>query len=372
MLRITVQSLKIVSIVMVGVLILAGARLGFDYALGETADPDVGEPIAFTVTADDSAETVADRLADDELIQSTFFFTNRIRFAGNLLPGDYTLERGMSVPEIIDAITEQGEDDVAESSTSGSDDETPTQVTIIENQRIEQTAQNYADAGLEGGYDGFMEAAALDYSDNFPFLADRPEGATLEGYLFPATYTITPGTDPQQAVFAMLQTFDERFTQDLRDRAAEMGLTIYQVLTIASIVEREAVDPAERPIIAAVYLNRVEAGMTLGADPTVQYVVGTPANWWPVIEPDQQYSTEADSPYNTYINQGIPPGPICSPSIDSIVAVLRPADVDYLYFVATNDGSTHVFATTLEEQNANIEFYLNGNGAPAPTAIPPG
>ena len=370
MLRITVQSLKIVSIVMVGVLILAGARLGFDYALGETADPDVGEPVAFTVTADDSAETVADRLAEDELIQSTFFFTNRIRFAGNLLPGDYTLERGMSVPEIIDAITEQSEDDVAESSASGSDDETPTQVTIIENQRMEQDAQNYADAGLPGGAEAFMAATDEDYTGDFPFLADRPDGATLEGYLFPDTYTVSSDTTPEDAVYQMLSAFDQRFTQDLRDRAAQMNLSIHQVVTLASIVEREAGVAKERPTIAAVYLNRLEAGMMLQADPTVQYVLGTEADWWPVLEPDQTTSAEADSPYNTYLNDGLPPGPICSPSYDSIYAVLNPDPVDYLYFVAKNDGSNeHVFATTLDEQNANIETYLNGGDA-QPTVAP--
>ena len=369
MLRLTVQTLKIVSIVTVAVLIIVGARAGFDYALNRTADSHAGEPVPFQVTADDSGATIADRLAAADLIRVPVYFTTQLRFAGNLLPGDYTLERGMSVPEIIDAITDHSGEPTA---VSGGGDETVTtsQVTIIENQRMELDAQNYADAGLPGGADAFMKAAAEDYTDSFPFLADRPDGATLEGYLFPDTYTISSDLTPEDAVYQMLAAFDQRFTQDLRDRAAEMNLTVHQVVTLASIVEREVQVPAERPTVAAVYLNRLEAGMTLDADPTVQFVIGNASNWWPVLEPGQPQSPEAQSPYNTYVNEGLPPGPICSPSYDSIYAVLNPDPVDYLYFVAKNDGSgEHAFATTLDEQTANINTYLNGGDA-QPTEAP--
>lgn len=370
MLRLTVQTLKIVSIVAVAILVIAGSKAGFDYALGQVADPRAGEKVPFQVTADDSADSVATRLADADLIRIPSLFTTNLRFAGNLLPGDYTLERGMTVNEIIDQITEHTDSEVAAASTSPEPSAAPTEAQIIENQRMEQDAQTFADAGLQGGADGFMAAVAQDYTGSFPFLADRPAGATLEGYLFPATYSVTSELTPEDAVFQMLTAFDERFTQDLRDQAAAQNLTIHEVVTLASIVEREVQVPAERPTVAAVYLNRLEAGMTLDADPTVQYVIGTEADWWPVLEPDQPKSAEAQSPYNTYVNTGLPPGPICSPSYDSIYAVLNPDPVDYLYFVAKNDGSgEHAFATTLDEQTANINTYLN-NGDGQPTEAP--
>lgn len=372
MLRLTVQTLKIVSIVTVAILILAGSKVGFDYAIGQTTDPHSGEKIPFQVTKDDSGETVAARLADQDLIRSQLVFTSQLRLAGNLVPGDYTLERGMSVSEIIDQITEHADATTASDGGTQADatTTTTTEAKIIEGWRMEQDAQAYADAGLQGGSAAFMDAAAQDYSGSFPFLAGRPEGATLEGYLFPATYTVTSDLGPQDAIFQMLTTFDQRFTQDMRDRAAAMNLTIHQVVTIASIVEREVQVPAERPTVAAVYLNRLEAGMTLDADPTVQFVIGTEADWWPVLEPNQPQSPEAQSPYNTYVNEGLPPGPICSPSYDSIFAVLNPDPVDYLYFVAKNDGSgEHAFATTLDEQTANIDTYLNNGGA-QPTETP--
>ncbi len=374
MLRLAVQSLKIVSIAAAAILILVGARAGFDYALGQTGDERVGERITFQVTPDDSPETVAARLADEDLIQSEFFFTNRLRLTGaNLLPGEYTLEYGMSVADITSEITDSTPEEEAAAGTEdeGSDEEvTTSQVTIIENLRLEQIALLYEEAGLEGGAEAFMEATRQDYSDSFPFLAELPEGASLEGYLFPETYTVSSDLTAEDAVFQMLTIFGERFTQELRDRATAMGLTTHQVVTLASIVEREAAVAEERPTIAAVYLNRLEAGMTLGADPTVQYVIGNESEWWPVLEPGDPDLPEAQSPYNTYVNEGLPPGPICNPSYPSMFAVLEPAPVDYLYFVAKNDGSgEHAFALTLEEQTANIELYLNGGGA-APTEAP--
>ena len=374
MLRLAVQSLKIVSIAAAAILILVGARAGFDYALGQTGDERVGERITFQVTPDDSPETVAARLADEDLIQSEFFFTNRLRLTGaNLLPGEYTLEYGMSVADITSEITDSTPEEEAAAGTEdeGGDEEvTTSQVTIIENLRLEQIALLYEEAGLEGGAEAFMEATRQDYSDSFPFLAELPEGASLEGYLFPETYTVSSDLTAEDAVFQMLTIFGERFTQELRDRATAMGLTTHQVVTLASIVEREAAVAEERPTIAAVYLNRLEAGMTLGADPTVQYVIGNESEWWPVLEPGDPDLPEAQSPYNTYVNEGLPPGPICNPSYPSMFAVLEPAPVDYLYFVAKNDGSgEHAFALTLEEQTANIELYLNGGGA-APTEAP--
>ena len=372
MLRLTVQTLKIVSIATVAILILIGARAGFNYALDESTDARTGQPVAFQVTGDDNADTIAARLADEDLIRSPFVFTSSLTtFGGNLQAGDYTLERGMTVRDIVSTITSNTDEAAASdgSSGSGNDEVTTSKVTIIENLRMEQTAAEYEKAGLPGGAAAFMEATQADYSDQFPFLADRPDGATLEGYLFPETYTVTSDMNPEDAVVQMLTTFDERFTQVLRDQAAQANLTMNQVLTLASIVEREAQLPAERPTIAAVYLNRLEAGMMLQADPTVQFVLGNESNWWPVLEPGDTELPEAESPYNTYANEGLPPGPICSPSYDSIYAVLNPDAVDYLFFVADGSGG-HVFANTLEEQQVNIDTYLNGEGAAAPTVAP--
>lgn len=362
MVRLTVQLLKIVTIVVVAVLIAVTGRWGFNYAMDRVKDPDLGKPVPFEVTADDTAETIAARLKDEGLINSEFYFTTQLQLAsGELRPASYTLRHGMSVVEIIDRITDDGDTEEDRATEAAEMQNVPVEVTIIEGWRIEQMADEFAAAGLNGGRDAFIEAASFDYSDQFEFLADLPEGATLEGYLFPDTYQVNGNLGAQDAILHMLQRFDEQFSPDMRQRAAEMGLTIHQVVTLASIVEREVSIAEERPIVAAVYLNRLEAGMELGADPTVQYVLGTPEDWWPVLAPDAPTLPEADSPYNTYLYGGLPPGPICSPSKASIQAVLYPDENNYLYFVAKNDGSgEHVFAETLEEHEQNIATYLDG------------
>jgi UPF0755 protein len=190
----------------------------------------------------------------------------------------------------------------------------------------------------------------------FDFLADLPADKSLEGYLFPDTYRFS-GTNPTANVATMLTNFGNKYTPEMRQRTDEMGLNVEQVLTVASLVEREAQLPEERPTIADVYLSRWEQGWRLDADPTVQYVLGTRADWWPKLSGDDLF---VDSPYNMYQNDGIPPGAICNPGLASIQAVLFPEDTEYMYFVAMNDGSgKHAFAATKEEQDANVATYLN-------------
>jgi UPF0755 protein len=156
----------------------------------------------------------------------------------------------------------------------------------------------------------------------------------------------------------MLKTFDQRFTPEVRQALRSQGLTIYEAVTAASIVQREAVVPDEGPIIASVYLNRLKEGMYLQADPTVQYAMGyqpDTGQWWKSPMKLDEYAS-VQSPYNTYLNPDLPPGPICSPSQAALEAVAFPADTNYLFFYAKGDG-THAFAVTYEEHQANIARY---------------
>ena len=167
---------------------------------------------------------------------------------------------------------------------------------------------------------------------------------TLEGYVFPDTYAFPVGTTAREAILEMIKRFERAWKPDWDAQLAAIGLDRNKAITLASIVEREARRPEERPVIAAVYLNRLRAGMLLQADPTVQFALGrhTPR----VLLKD----LETDSPYNTYKYPGLPPGPIASPGEPSIVSALNPAKVDYLYFVAAPDGH-HEFRRTLAEHD---------------------
>ncbi len=228
---------------------------------------------------------------------------------------------------------------------------------IPEGRRLEELGEIVANAEIATESEW---AEALARPRDRPFLASRPEGASLVGYLLPASFATTPDTTADELVDQMLDAFAEQVTPDLIAEAEAQGLTLHEVLTLASIVEREAVVPEERPTVASVFRNRYELGMPLQADPTVQFAIANEESvaeygWW-----KQELTIDDlafDSPYNTYVYPGLPPGPIANPGIDAIIATIRPAETDYLYFVAMGDGS-HAFAETLEEHNANVERYL--------------
>jgi UPF0755 protein len=223
-------------------------------------------------------------------------------------------------------------------------------VTLVEGLTLEETADRLTQSGL-----GRREVF-LDLMRSPEAIADLdPEAQDLEGYLFPETYSFALKTDEKTVVATLVKTFRERFTQKVKPLLASTGSTrsLRQVLTLASIVEKEARVPAERPLIAGVYSNRLRNGIGLGADPTVIFALKKLGVWNGNI---RKTDLRVDSPYNTYRYAGLPPGPICSPGLASLMAAADPADVPYLYFVSRNDG-THVFATTLQEHSRNVEIW---------------
>ncbi|MBA3336849.1 MAG: endolytic transglycosylase MltG [Chloroflexia bacterium] len=363
MVRPFVQVLKIVTIGAVALLVVVGGQRYFTYYVEGHADADTGRPVVIQISDADDAGTIADKLADAELLRWKPYFMLRMRLSGDeLLPGTYTLRKGMSVPGIVDEITIGVDEPDAPAPSELA-------ITAIEGWRFEQFAEAAAGVGSQGGAEAFIAAVESAPANQWEFLQSLPPGSSLEGYLFPDTYTFGSNAEAEDLVYLMLRNFDERFTPEMRRRAQEMGLTIHEVVTLASIVEREAVIAEERPIIAAVYLNRLVQGMPLQADPTVQYVVAQPGDWWP--QPLDTADLETDSPYNTYLYPELPPGPIANPGLASIQAVLTPEGVDYLYFVAKQDGSnTHAFAVTYEEQLQNQCTFLSACGD-GTTALPP-
>jgi UPF0755 protein len=176
------------------------------------------------------------------------------------------------------------------------------------------------------------------------------EGPSLEGYLFPDTYQFVRGMSVDEMLTRMVQRMRGKLSAQVQARAKERGLTVHQLLTLASIIEREAVDPSEQRLISAVFWNRLRLDMPLQADPTVQYAVAK--------ERGKLTRTDlaTESPYNTYVHRGLPPGPIASPGVAAIEAALDPAPVKFLYFVARDDRR-HYFSTTVAEHNAAVARY---------------
>jgi UPF0755 protein len=320
-------------------------------------------PVRFVVEPGTPARNIGQNLQTAGLITDDLLFEAYVRvngLAGALEAGTFVLNPAMTIPEIV-AILQQAE---AASLT----------VTIPEGWRLEQVAdylaeaQVFADAATAEAYRQAALTGDLTGLDvaRYPFLQERPAGTSLEGYLFPDTYEVpAEGATHVDMLARQLDNFAARVLP-LYEAAVLSGTTtmdLYTALTVASIVEREAVIPAERPDIAAVYLNRLAAGMRLEADPTVQYAMGyqeATGQWWKTPVFLEEYSSVI-SPYNTYLNDGLPPGPIANPGLSSIQAVLAPGRHDYVYFVATPDGSgAHVFATTFEEHAENVRRYQTG------------
>src|SRR5215217_7426931 len=357
-LRVFTQSLKVVTIAALSVVVLATGVWAFSYAAELARPSDAGEPVMLTVFEDQTDAEIADELASQGLIRSTLLFQGQFKLAGGaLIPGTYTLRKGMSVPQIVDRITGAAPAEEAPEQAASTEKES-FDITVPEGWRIEQIAEEYARLGGKGGAQAFVDAVKGIDRSQFDFLEGLPADASLEGYLFPDTYRFD-ANDPVVNVVTMLTNFGNKYTPEMRQRTQQMGLTIRDVVTLASLVEREAQIPEERPTIADIYLSRWEQDWRLEADPTVQYALGTPDEWWPKLSGDDLFY---DSPYNTYQNDGLPPGPIANPGFASIQAVLFPDDTPYMYFVAKGDTGEHAFAVTAEEQAANVEQYLNSGG----------
>jgi UPF0755 protein len=309
-------------------------------------------PVFIEVRPGDTAASIGERLEDAGIIDSASSFRLLARITGaerSLAAGEYEFQQGTSV---LDAVVR-----INRGLTSARI------VTIPEGLRMEEIASLLERRGIVSARDFLAAASSYPGPNANPthdLLISRPVGLSLEGYLFPATYSFSSRASPDEIVAAMVEALNERLTPDLRQEALLRGLTIHEVLTLASIVEREVLVPDERRTIASVYINRILAGMPLQADPTVQYAASLVAGsverygYWKreLTVQDLQF----DSPYNTYTRNGIPPGPIANPGMDSILAVIRPAETSYLYFVARADGS-HAFSSTFEEHQRNVELY---------------
>lgn len=219
------------------------------------------------------------------------------------------------------------------------------EITVIEGDSLPEIADKLSEMGIVTKENFFQLASDRDFLSSYDI--DAP---SLEGYLFPDTYKIPKGMDPLEAVGMMINNLREKFSFEMIERTEELGLSEREVLTLASIIEKEAATDEERPLISAVYHNRLKKRIPLQADPTSIY--GVKSSREKITSQDLRRKT----PYNTYVIKGLPPGPIASASIKSIIAALNPANVPYIYFVSNNDG-THLFSVTAEEHAAAVRAY---------------
>jgi UPF0755 protein len=309
-------------------------------SLNRGRDPQA-TPQLFHIELGESTSSISDQLQSEGFISNAGAFRNYLEYSGldtTIQAGDFMLSAAMSPVEIAQAFQ----------------DATPTEVSfgILAGWRMEEIAATLPASGLSITVEDFL-AAANSQPQGYVFAEDMPQNSTFEGFLFPGVYDLPRDITAEKLVATLAGRFETQMTDDLRQGFAKQELTIFQAVTLASIIQREAVIEDEMPTIASVFYNRLASGMKLDSDPTVQYAAGynTSQNtWWtnPILD------TSLISPYNTYLNPGLPPGPISNPGLPALRAVAFPAQTGYFYFRAACDHSgRHVFAVTYAEHIAN-------------------
>ncbi|HEV2091765.1 MAG TPA: endolytic transglycosylase MltG [Rubrobacter sp.] len=311
-----------------GLLVLAGA-VGAVYLIYASAFAGGAErpegPVKVEVVKGDTLSGVASKLEEAGVIESALVFKAQARIEGygtEIKTGRYTFEPGQESGEILEKLT--------------AGDAVPTvAVTIPEGLTLGETADTVA-AGTDVAAAEF-EAAARKTDYGYAFLEGRGI-ETTEGYLFPRRYDFEEGVTAAQVVDRLLaQYLLETESLDIAGAKRRHGLTEHELLTVASLIEKESANAGERPVIASVIYNRLRRDMPLQIDATIQYALERPKENLSLAD------LEVDSPYNTYENTGLPPGPICSPSRQSLQAAVEPAKTDHLYYVLEADGQEHFF-----------------------------
>lgn len=294
--------------------------------------------VVVRIVKGDNLRSVAEKLEVSQVIYNKYVFIILAKMYGkenNLIPGDYTINNGLTYLNVLNTVTDPS---VIRTVT----------VTIPEGMNIRQIARllqikigvDSAKFVIETKNDSLLKLIGI-------------EAADLEGYLFPDTYQLTFNSfnREKEIISVMASTFRKRFTPEIHEEMKRQGKTLKQLITMASIIEGETRFEPEKKTISGVYYNRLRKGMKLQADPTVQYILpGGPKNR--LLFSD----LKIESPYNTYLKKGLPPGPINNPGLSSILAALYPEENKYLYFVAKGDGS-HRFAENYEEHKINITYY---------------
>jgi len=313
--------------------------VGF-YRFAGTRPVTLDEPVKITIEAGSSTKEISQVLYEADLTRRPAVFASYAKskdIDSQLRPGDYQFSGTVSLSDIADKLLRN----------NGSED---IRVTIPEGLTVAETAAILEEKGLVDAKDfiDYTQNADLDYD----YLPKAGTVNRLEGFLFPDTYMIDPDWGKEKIVNLLLGQFDKVWTDEWSQKAKEMKMSTLEVVTMASIIEREAKVASDRPIISGVFYNRLKKGMRLQSCATVQYALGK------TKEKLLNKDLETPSPYNTYLHEGLPPGPIASPGKSSLEAALYPTDTDYFYFLAKPDGS-HYFSKTLAEHNAAKRKYID-------------
>jgi UPF0755 protein len=313
----------------------------------------------FEVFTGDSAATIAQNLAGRDLISDADLFMDYVRYHGldsRLRSGTFYLRQTQTIEEIAYALTDASNTTIPLRLLPGWRLEEVVEEAISQNPRLNFSGADFwAVVGP-----GAVLPTEFQTRVGIPATLSNGLPPSLEGFMYPADYRLRPDITAPELRDEILAAFDRAVTPEMYTQAAAMGLSMYEVVTLASIVQREAAVADEAPVIASVYLNRLNLPMRLDADPTVQYAIGSSRDgrWWPNITLDDYYGLSGvpNQSYSTYLNEGLPPGPICSPGLAAINAVLNAPETEYFYFRLGCEGDGRHEFFTLEQQADHANF----------------
>lgn len=310
------------------------------------------EHISFSVMPGDTTLVIANNLEEDGVIKKDYFFLIYARLSNKgkeLRPGEYLFSSGINIPQIVDEMIE------------GNDN----RLTIVEGWNLRDIA-NYLEKEGFASQDDFyylvgrpplykneqlLAGTRRNFTPEKEFLKDLSEELTLEGYLFPDTYFISPGITAEDILKIVLENFENRVIKGMEEELKKSDMPLFEIITIASLIEKEVRDYEEKRIVSGIIQKRLDLGMRLQIDATVTYLTGKRSVEVLIKE------TNIDSPYNTYFYSGIPKAPICNPGTESIKAAIDPKESDYLYYLSKPTGET-VFSSTFEEHVKAKNRYL--------------
>lgn len=327
------------------VIIVSSVVAGYFFTEIFTSASDSSGSVLFTVEPGQGVNQISKNLMDKGLIRSRLFFELYVWLKGaenKIIAAEYKIPKNINIVNLVYLLR------------SGPPEPREREIRIIEGWSTKDIGNYLETEGIISSEE-FLEAVK-DYTqqakEKYDFLASLPEGVDIEGYLFPDTYRIFINASAKDIIDKMLKNFDNKLTADLREAINDQAKTIHEIVTMASIIEKEVPRPEDRAMVADIFYKRLEIGMPLQSDATVNYVTGKNTT-----RPTQE-DVEVDSPYNTYKYPGLPPAPISNPSLDAIKAAIYPKSNIYLYFLTTKDKKV-IYSVTGEEHNWNKAKFLN-------------
>lgn len=301
----------------------------------------LAEKKLFKIEKGEGNAGIATRLKNENLISGKIYFYYYLRknkLTNKILPGEYSLAGAMTIPEIATVITNQEEKFI--------------KVTFPEGWTVKKMSERLNANGLPGDdFLSLVEHPIDELLNKFNFFLDKPKSASLEGYLFPDTYFFPPDYNAEKIAGKILTNFSKKLDGNLREEIENQGKSVYEILTMASIIEGEVKTESDRKIVSDIFWGRIGAGQPLQSCATLAYILGVNKKQYTFED------TRVNSPYNTYLNKGLPPGPISNPGIVSIKAAIYPTKTEYNYFLSDPETGQTIFSETIEEHNTNKVRY---------------